>query len=76
MGLSPGNNSVKFYEKGLKRRMLRRAQASLPSVERRRLILKQERAITQGAKESLEGSSYQPLVIIFMDQNVDVNIQC
>lgn len=34
-------------------------KACLPSTKRRRLILKQERVVTQGANEALEGSSYQ-----------------
>ena len=59
MGLSPGIHSVKFYKKGLKRRLERRSKAAIPSTKRRRLILKEERATNQGAKETLEGISYQ-----------------
>ena len=59
MGLSPGLHSVKHYEKRLKRRMERRSKNALPATKRRRLILKQERTATQGARESLEGATYQ-----------------
>lgn len=59
MSLSPGQHSVKYYQKGLKRRLDRQLKASLPSTKRRRLVLKQERATNQGAQETLEGVSYQ-----------------
>ena len=34
-------------------------KSQLPSTKRRRLILKQERAVTKGANEALEGASYE-----------------
>jgi len=43
----------------MKRRIRNQEKAQLPSTKRRRLILKQERAITQGAAEALEGQTYQ-----------------
>ena len=42
-----------------KRRMRIQEHSALPSVKRRRLILKQERAITQAASETLEGKTYE-----------------
>ena len=59
MGLSPGYYSKRYYQKCLKRRLDRRETTALPSMKRRRLVLKQERAISQGAQETLEGASYQ-----------------
>ena len=39
--------------------MIFRSKNALPATKRRRLILKQERTATQGARESLEGATYQ-----------------
>lgn len=42
----------------------------LPSTKRRRLILKQERVVTQGANKALKGSSYQSgFTISFISSN-------
>ena len=40
-------------------RLKERTKSALPSVKRRRLILKQERSTTQVSQEALEGESYQ-----------------
>ena len=59
LGLSPGKYTVKYADKCQKRRLQKQQSQSLPSVKRRRLILKQERATSQGAMEALEGVSYE-----------------
>ncbi|XP_053375217.1 uncharacterized protein LOC123538288 [Mercenaria mercenaria] len=64
LGLSPGSHTIKYADKCLKRRLQKQQrQQQLPfikfSVKRRRLVLKQERSINQGALEALEGVSYQ-----------------
>lgn len=43
----------------MKRRKEVQENNQLPSTMLRRLVLKQERAVTQGAQEALEGDSYQ-----------------
>lgn len=43
----------------MKRRKEVQENIQLPSTMLRRLVLKQERAVTQGAQEALEGDSYQ-----------------
>uniref|UniRef100_A0A8W8MVE1 Exonuclease domain-containing protein n=1 Tax=Magallana gigas TaxID=29159 RepID=A0A8W8MVE1_MAGGI len=43
----------------MKRRKEVQEKIQLPSTKLRRLVLKQERAVTQGAQEALEGDSYQ-----------------
>ena len=59
MGLSPGTHTVRYAEKCHKRRLNRNQTQGLPSVKRRRIVLKQERATNQGALEALEGVSYE-----------------
>ncbi|XP_045215031.2 uncharacterized protein LOC123565087 [Mercenaria mercenaria] len=59
LGLSPGSHTIKYADKCLKRRLQKQQRQQLPSVKRRRLVLKQERSINQGALEALEGVSYQ-----------------
>ena len=60
-GLSPGVHTVKYAEKCAESRKRLSDRSQLPSSKRRRPIhvLKQERAITQGAQEALKGISYQ-----------------
>ena len=43
----------------MKRRQQVEEKSKLPSSKPRRCILRQEKAITQGAQETLEGDSYQ-----------------
>ena len=57
-GLSPGTFTQKYADKQMKRRRKAQEKSALPSTKRRRLILKQERAITQAATETLEGQWY------------------
>ena len=59
MGLSPGVHTVKYAKKCMQSRKRSQEKSALPSSKRRRLILKQERATTQGANEVIEGVSYQ-----------------
>ena len=59
MGLSPGKYTETYAEKAMKKRKYKQEVNALPSTKRRRLVLKQERAVTQGAQEALEGTSYQ-----------------
>lgn len=58
-GLSPGTFTKRYADKHMQKRMRELHVSSLPSTKRRRLILKQERATTQGSLEVLEGASYQ-----------------
>ncbi|XP_060557505.1 uncharacterized protein LOC132717930 [Ruditapes philippinarum] len=58
-GLSPGVHSLRYADKCQKHRKRVQERSALPSTKRRRLQLKQERSITQGAQEALEGMSYQ-----------------
>ncbi|XP_060565928.1 LOW QUALITY PROTEIN: uncharacterized protein LOC132724962 [Ruditapes philippinarum] len=58
-GLSPGVHTLKHAEKCQKNRERVQAKMELPSTKRRRLELKKERAVNQGAQEVLEGVSYQ-----------------
>lgn len=58
-GLSPGVHSLRYADKCLKHRKRVQERSALPSTKRRRLQLKQERSITQGAQEALEDMSYQ-----------------
>ncbi|XP_060572014.1 uncharacterized protein LOC132730174 [Ruditapes philippinarum] len=69
-GLSPGVHTKKYADKCMKRRLYKQEKAKLPSTKRRRLFLKKERAICQGANEALEGVSYQSG--IGHEVNVDV----
>ena len=57
-GLSPGVHTQAYADKCNKKRLLGQQKRQLPSTKRRRLILKQERAINQIASESLLESSY------------------
>ena len=50
---------MKYAEKCHRKRLKKQEMMSLPSTKRRRIALKQERAINQGALEALEGDSYQ-----------------
>lgn len=54
-GISPG----KFTKEHARKETKRRKEVQLPSTKLRRLVLKQERAVTRGAQEALEGDSYQ-----------------
>ena len=58
-GLSPGHFTEEYAATAAKNRKRKQAISHLPSTKRRRLILKKERAINQGAYEALEGQSYQ-----------------
>lgn len=58
-GLSPGEFTKKYADKRMQERMRELQVSSLPSTKRRRLILKHERATTQGSLEVQEGASYQ-----------------
>ncbi|XP_061170673.1 uncharacterized protein LOC133180113 [Saccostrea echinata] len=58
-GISPGKFTEEHARKRMKRRREVQNKIQLPSTKLRRLILKQERAVTQGAQETLEGDSYQ-----------------
>lgn len=69
-GLSPGIYTEKYAAKCAKERKRHQTQFCRPSAKRRRLILKQERSVTQGAQEALEGLSYQP--DIGFESGVDV----
>lgn len=57
------NFSRKIYKRTCKKRMKRRKEVQekiqLPYTKLRRLVVKQERAVTRGAQEALEGDSYQ-----------------
>ena len=57
--MSPGKYTETYAEKAMKKRKHKQEVMALPSTKCRRLILKQERAMTQGAQEALEGTSYQ-----------------
>ncbi|XP_052265061.1 uncharacterized protein LOC127867740 isoform X2 [Dreissena polymorpha] len=54
MGLSPGAHTVTYATKCMKRRLDKLQMASLRSSKRRRLVLKQERSINQGAGEYVQ----------------------
>ncbi|KAL4236604.1 hypothetical protein ACF0H5_004988 [Mactra antiquata] len=58
-GLSPGVHTQKYAAKRAKERQNHQQVFCLPTAKRRRLISKQEKSITQGAQEALEGISYQ-----------------
>ncbi|XP_048257443.1 uncharacterized protein LOC124114456 isoform X1 [Haliotis rufescens] len=58
-GISPGTFSVKYAAKQMKRRKRVQLKSQLPSTKRRRVTLKQECVITQGANEVLEGTTYE-----------------
>ncbi|KAL4220167.1 hypothetical protein ACF0H5_020576 [Mactra antiquata] len=58
-GLSPGVHTQKYAAKRAKERQNHQQVFCLPSAKRRRLILKQERSVSQGAQEALEGISYK-----------------
>lgn len=58
-GVSPGKFTEEHAGKRMKRRKEVQEKIQLPSTKLRRLVLKQERAVTQGAQEALEGDSYQ-----------------
>ncbi|XP_048252502.1 uncharacterized protein LOC124121067 [Haliotis rufescens] len=58
-GISPGTFSVKYAAKQMKRRKRVQLKSQLPSTKRRRVTLKQERVIAQGANEVLEGTTYE-----------------
>ncbi|XP_033724552.1 uncharacterized protein LOC117314595 [Pecten maximus] len=70
-GLSPGHHTVKYAERTLKQRRKSQARTQLPSTKRRRLILKQERAITQGAQDTLEGDSYESGIGLNTDPDIE-----
>ena len=57
--MQKGVHTLKYADKCTKKRKLAQEKSQLPSTKRRRLLLKQERATTQGAQEALEGVSYQ-----------------
>lgn len=69
-GISPGKYTEAYAEKQLKHRKYVQEKMKLPSQKRRRLVLKQERAVTKGAMEASEGVSYQPG--IGYEENVDI----
>ncbi|XP_055999895.1 uncharacterized protein LOC130046463 [Ostrea edulis] len=69
-GISPGKFTKAYADDQMKRRKHSQEKSKLSSTKRRRLILKQERVITQGANEVLEGASYQS--DIALDSNLDV----
>lgn len=58
-GLSPGTHTEQYATKMAKKRKAMQEKSQLPSTKRRRMILKQERAVVQSASEVLEGISYQ-----------------
>ena len=58
-GLSPGIHTLNYAEKCQRTRKRVDDKMKLPSFKRRRLELKQERAVNQSAHEVLEGVSYQ-----------------
>ncbi|XP_060597360.1 uncharacterized protein LOC132751224 [Ruditapes philippinarum] len=58
-GLSPGMHTLSYAEKCQRTRKHVDEKMKLPSSKRRRLELKQERAVNQGAQEVLQGVSYQ-----------------
>ncbi len=58
-GLSPGKFTEEYAEKAMKLRRRNQHRAMLPSTKRRRLCMKQDRAMVQGANEALEGETYQ-----------------
>jgi hypothetical protein len=63
--LSPGQFTEEYAAKADQKRKRKQARSQLPSTKRRRLILKQERAVNQGASEALEGQSYQSGIYYF-----------
>lgn len=58
-GLSPGRYTQGYSDQCAKKRQQCQEMYSKPSSKRRRVVLKQERAITQTATEALEGATYQ-----------------
>lgn len=70
LGLSPGEHTLKYADKCLKRRQAKQEKAQDPSTKRRRLELKKERTTNQGAYEALEGDMYQSG--IGHEDNVDI----
>lgn len=68
--ISPGKYTEAYAEKQLKHRKYFQEKIKLPSQKRRRLVLKQERAVTKGAMEASEGVSYQSG--IGHEENVDI----
>jgi hypothetical protein len=77
-GISPGKHTIDYADKCQKKRQHSQDVTRLPSTKIRRLILKQERAVTQQAHETLEGVSYQsgkyicPHMIINFEWLLDV----
>ena len=59
MGLSPGVHCEAYAKKCNQKRAYSRTKSSQPSAKCRRLQLKMERSVTKGAKEALEGDTYQ-----------------
>ena len=57
--MSPGQYTEDYAKKCAIKRQKSQERFSRLSVKRRRLILKQVRAIAQNATETLEGSTYQ-----------------
>ena len=57
--ISPGQYTEDYAKKCAMKRQKSQERFSKPFVKRRRLILKQERAIVQIATETLEGATYQ-----------------
>lgn len=71
VGLSPGINTLKYAEKCMNHRLQVEKKSQQPSTKRRRLILKQECATSQGAQEALEGATYQSGI----DMQAEADIQ-
>jgi len=58
-GVAPGYHTQKYADKCQTKRIKKQETMSLPSTKLRRIVLKQERAVHQGAQETLEGDCYQ-----------------
>lgn len=65
-GISPGKFTELYADQQMRHRRRIQEKSALPSTKRRRMILKQERAVTQGANEALEGCSYQSGIKVYI----------
>ncbi|XP_056016848.1 uncharacterized protein LOC130053535 [Ostrea edulis] len=62
---------MKFSNKVDEYRVKRREKMKLPGTKRRRLILKQERAMQMNASKASEGSTYQPEIGLGTEADIE-----
>ena len=67
--MSLGLYTVLFAEKCVTKHKRAQEREQLPSTKRRRLLLKQECAKTDGAEKAQEGISYQSGILAQIDKN-------